>query len=554
MIRYDAMDDAMDCNGRGKKGLGTYYTSLELASVLTDWCLDSRCSPTALDPTFGGCAFLHAALERLAVLGVERPGDNVFGVDVDPRAMDHARRLLDLGVPRKNLVRGDFLTVRPDRFGRRVDAVIGNPPYVRHHRLSAETIERGQSCVADAGLDVPRTADLWAYVLVHSLRFLRVGGRMALLLPGAVLQANYARPVVDALASRFAQIELVLIRERAFADASERTVALFADGFGDGPTTPSVQRVENVRDLACFAHGARTAAGPAAISRRLDSAVPRALARNRAERKAARIFQACIDEASDPLSAVGSVRIGTVTGANSFFVRRPSEITKANVPEDATRPVVSRTAWLATPVWRTADQERLDASDDRTRLLVLGSTTALSPAVTRWIEDAEANHVDKRHHCSRRSPWYQLIEPGYPDALLPYMGVNPPRLVSNVARVATTNAIHAVSWTSKSAGPRAVLSSWTTLFALAVEIFGRSYGKGILKLEPSDASRMPVVRLKSSAGLGSVDRRARSGGRQEGIALADRLVLTDGVGLSLGDLELLREWQQSLQSFRVRRN
>ena len=144
-----------------------------------------------------------------------------------------------------------------------------------------------------------------------------------------------------------------------------------------------------------------------------------------------------------------------------------------------------------------------------------------------WIDEARTDGLHKRYHCMRRFPWYLLPEPERPDAFLPYMGTAPPRLVVNSAASASTNAVHGVRWRSRSTGRRAVLSSWTTLYGLGVELLGRTYGSGVLKIEPSAALSLPIVRLKSSKGLSQVDAAARHTGRNSAVALADVIVLVD---------------------------
>ena len=134
-------------------------------------------------------------------------------------------------MPERNLVHADFLTVSPDRFDRPMNVILGNPPYVRHQLLDAAAIERGIQVSNKVGVDLPRRADLWAYIVIHSLQFLDSGGRLGLLLPGAVLQSDYSRPVLAALEDRFRSVDLIHVRERLFTDASERTVVLLADGF-----------------------------------------------------------------------------------------------------------------------------------------------------------------------------------------------------------------------------------------------------------------------------------------------------------------------------------
>ncbi len=532
------------------RALGSFYTSRELASLLSAWCIDSAACPTVIDPTFGGCAFLEAAVDRLESLGSACAGRRVFGVDIDPRTAGYANALRQRGVPPENLVNADFLRLEPNHFGHQFGALVGNPPYVRHHLLDVATVERGQKRARELGVGLPRTADLWAYVLVHSLQFLAPGARMALLLPGSVLQADYSRPVVAELAASFASLDLILVRDRLFEDASERSVVLLADGYQRGPTAPRRHKVRSVEELSGFLESSLVQDPPLEdCSLEWNDRSALVAASNPADRLAAEFFQECVSEAADSLGSISTVRIGTVTGANKFFVRPPSEV-EASVQS---RAIVTRSSWLLSPIWRTEDQDDREAADDRTRLLMIPPDGWVGSKLLNWIADAEGQQIHEGHHCRNRTPWYSLPEPDVHAALMPYMGVSAPRIVVNGAGASSTNAIHGLDWNRPSCGPRAVLSSWTTFHGLAVELFGRTYGKGVLKVEPSDVRSLPVLRLGSSRGLAELDRVARAEGRESAIGVADRLALAEQLGLTTAEIRLLRDWQASLQSFRLRK-
>ena len=181
--------------------LGKYYTPDRLADLLVRWAL-ADASGSVLDPSCGGCAFLNAAARVLSERAVENPGQLLYGVDVDPSAADFARRsaLLDGA----HCITGDFLGTCPaDLPGGPFAAVVGNPPYVRHHWLKGARREAARAVAAECTEPLPATASTWAYFVLHALTFLAPGGRLAMLVPEAILQARYAEPLRVTLAERF---------------------------------------------------------------------------------------------------------------------------------------------------------------------------------------------------------------------------------------------------------------------------------------------------------------------------------------------------------------
>jgi hypothetical protein len=94
-----------------------------------------------------------------------------------------------------------------------------------------------------------------------------------------------------------------------------------------------------------------------------------------------------------------------------------------------------------------------------------------------------------------------------------------------------------------------VLSTWTTLFALATELEARTYGGGILKVEPATAQRLLVVG-DGTADVAELDARIRERGKADAMTWADELVLRGHIGLSAREVKLLRRALQDIQTRR----
>ena len=149
----------------------------------------------------------------------------------------------------RNLVVGDFLGLRAGQDLSTAGAVVGNPPYVRHHRLTAAAKATAAAAAAAAGVRLSGRASLWAYFVIHAAGYVELGGRMALLLPGAVTHADYAAAVIEHLESRFDDVVLVRVSERIFTDAEEETVVLLAAGAREAGHRVTA-RFHEVDDLA----------------------------------------------------------------------------------------------------------------------------------------------------------------------------------------------------------------------------------------------------------------------------------------------------------------
>jgi adenine-specific DNA-methyltransferase len=137
-----------------------------------------------------------------------------------------------------------------------------------------------------------------------------------------------------------------------------------------------------------------------------------------------------------------------------------------------------------------------------------------------------------------------------PDLFFTYMSHRYPRLIENRAKTTLLNSMHGIRLgrdalsMAKAALP---LLSLNTLTLLGAEIHGRSYGGGILKMEPREAGQLPVP---SPAGLATVwprvrdlaahlEGRMKDGAWEEVLSVVDRALLTDHLRMSDAEVKEL---------------
>lgn len=527
------------------KRLGAFDTPDHVAVALTTWALASRCGPV-LDPSFGGCSFLRAAATELGRLGCASPGRLVFGVDLDPaRAEGEMRAVQALGVPRSNLLTANFLAVAPAAIdGAPFRAVVGNPPYIRHHWHDSAWQAHAQTTLRARGRSLSKRASAWAYFLLHCVDFIEPGGRMAMVLPGAILHAEYAAQVLDQLRCEFSSLRLIRIRESLFR-ADEESVVLVADGAGRGPAVLEHAEVADHKALSALLEAPPDS--PRLAGQRWKEAALGSEGRALIERVSSHDSTALLGETAH-------ISLGVVTGANGFFVRTPAE-----VPQHAGvrgRRVVSRAAWLGGALWTHQDVRVHDRAGHATRLISISPTTKPEGDLAAEIRQAVDTQLPDRSHLRRRVPWFSLPDLRVPDAFIGYMGARPRGLVRNDARSLSTNAVHRVWWRNLDPAEQAgiVVASWSTLFAVASELYGRSYGGGILKLELREAQRLPVpvTRHISESDIALLDRRLRAGDTTAARDLADRRWLSDLLNFEDADVAALRRVEHRLRDSRVR--
>lgn len=464
------------------KSRGAFYTPSAVADFLATWAIRGG-AERVLEPSAGDGALVRASVARFRDFSRE-PGVRVVAVEPEPREAAKCRSV----DPSVRVLERDFFSVLPEDVGR-VDAVVGNPPYIRYHQWTGPARDISLKRARDQGVVLSAQASSWAAFVIHSCQFLSEDGRLGLVLPLELLTSDYAEAVRQYLPRRFTSVIVLAIDEPVFANATVSTVLLLAGP--DGPAGLQIQRLGNARDLRTWlaeklgddrrAEDAVAGALPAAPSRWAASL----------DAVAASAYEGLVASSRLlPLGRIASVDIGVVTGADAFFVLDPKTASSIGIPVDQQVAIVRRPAALA--------GLRAQAGETA-RLICLPRVAAaeLPVDVRTYVEDGEGNGLNTRYKCSRRNPWFALTPPvRRPDAFFRYMNHDAARLVSNEIGALSTNLLHGVRLLPGAPAIRALCAAMlSSATRLSAEIEGRSYGGGVLKLETKEAERVLVARL-----------------------------------------------------------
>jgi hypothetical protein len=433
-----------------------------------------------------------------------------------------------------------------------VDACIGNPPYVRYQSFAGDARKRGREAALAAGVRVDGLASSWAPFTVHAASFLKPGGRLGLVLPAELMSVNYAAPVRRFLLERFGSVRVVLFEERVFPGVLEEVVLLLAEGTGPCDRF-SVVQVEGLADLP-------------SLEKRTWSSSPDAgkwtglLLPDSARHAVATVE---LGDAFQPLGEVASVSVGMVTGNNHFFCLTDADRASANLtPAQALPMLPPGSKSLRGLQYGESDWTEARSSGERTWLFY--PTDHPSNAARAYVRHGELAGLNQAYKCRVRTPWYRvpLVKP--PDLFMVYMADSGPRFVENRAGVLNVNSVHGLHIRSghrrdKSLLPAALLSTFSLLGA---ELCGRAYGGGLLKLEPREALGIPVpssglladCRKQLTESKPALDLLLRSGHFEDAVQLVDRILLQDGMGLSVDDLEGLRAGRRQMFGRRRKRS
>ena len=511
-----------------RRKLGAFYTPERLSQILSHWAIQSA-SDTVLEPSFGGCGFLQSARERLVELGSRNPRAQIYGCDVDPIAFQYLADVLGAPVDLARFVQADFLTVAPGGdWPQAFSAILANPPYIPYQNLEGD---RRRELSSRKGLisGVGGRASLWAYFIAHAVSFLAPGGRMAWVLPGAFLQADYAKPIRDYLSSSFSRVAAVVLRERIFLEegTDEETIILLADGhlnpgtgagveLAEAKTLPDLVDLIEKWDAGSWTPN-RPGSRPAALSLDLQQ---------RSELSAIDSSEFC-----KSLGEIANVQIGLVTGANEFFVLSRKAVEAAGLLIDDCTPILAKFL-AAQGIKYTADDHENYLVEGGRGYLVGSASRGLNARLALYFNTFPEDVKSGVSTFKKRRIWWKPDDGNVPDAFFPVMHHYGPRIVLNPDGQTNTNTIHRLYFRERISQTRrklVAISILTTFSQISAEMVGRRYGSGVLKHEPREAEKirllLPDISGKAvSAAFRRIDKALRAGDRGAATKIADTLI------------------------------
>jgi adenine-specific DNA-methyltransferase len=541
---------------------GGYYTPQAVAAWMCCWAIRSK-NNTVLEPSCGDGSFVSSVAQRLLSLGASNSAvtSQIHGIELLPGEAEAARARLTAivgGKSKECVTTADFFEWWSRPSTQKFSVVVGNPPFIRYQSFPEPARSRAMAIMQGLGFRPNKLTNIWVPFVVAATELLKPGGRMALVIPAELLQVTYAGQLRTFLTERFTHIDIVACNELFFEGAEQEVVLLLADGALPERTASNVCRVAMTEAESVTA---LLSADPIEL---LSKAENKDVRGDREKwlkyflssheiglMRDLRAHPSIVD-----FGALVEVDVGIVTGANEFFVMRKSEAAARGLSK-LTYPLVSRSAHMRGARLSPDDWSDLSTGDERVHLLNIrqGKTGRIPSRAATYVAEGEARGVHEGYKCSIRKPWYHVPTVWSPDAFLFRQIHDFPRVVLNEAGATATDTIHRV----RSRGtPTAILAAgaFTHLTAASAEIEGRSYGGGVLELEPTEAERLLVPNAEAMAAalpLAECDALIRAGRLAAVLEENDRLVLRGMIGLSEGDCSALRGVWARMQGRRFAR-
>lgn len=481
---------------------GQFWTPDWVAQAMVGYVLRDGASEV-FDPAVGAGAFFRAARALAHRVGGSL---SLKGTEIDPAALAQARQM---GVPDGDLagVRvADFLLDPPDR---PLTAIVANPPYVRHHRLSPDMKAWVKGFGASlTGRALDGRAGLHVYFLLRALQLLAPSGRLAFILPADVCEGVFADDLWRWVTARYRMEAIV-------------TFAPNASPFPGVDTNPIIFFIQSARprDELLWARCSQ-AGGSELRDWVLSGFREEASGSVRVERRSlAEALETGLSRLPQPqgpggpvLGDFATVVRGIVTGANHFFFLTRDEASALGLPAELLVPAIGRTRDVPGSEVTQELMDGLRASGRATVLFCPNGRTKeeLPEPVRAYLEEGEKAGLPQRAIMKARSPWYRMERRKVPPILFAYLGRRNARFIRNLAGVVPLTCFLCVyprrDDTDFVAALWKVLSHPLTVANLPR--VGKTYGSGCIKVEPRSLERLPLPpAIVVEAGLAREQRR-----------------------------------------------
>lgn len=468
---------------------GGFYTERSIASFLIRWINVSN-PTTILEPSCGDGAFL-SEIEDQHVTSM----DQVVAFEINATEAEKARHRTN---PSARITTTDFLHwfLIHGRIHKGFDAVVGNPPFIRYQYLPDEQQSLAEEIFKQLELPFTRHTNLWVPFVLASIRLLRPGGRLAMVIPSEIFHIPHAGSLRRYLAEQCAKI-LILDPERIwFSDTLQGTVLLLAEKKQEASEKGqgvAVIRVANKSMLntdpepyfqrAKYAHGV-TIEGkwmPIFLS----------------DGERALIEQMRQNHKVKKFSEIASVDVGIVTGANKFFLVPDNVVERFGMQQWA-YPMFGRSFHVKGIIYSEDDHNTNKESGLPANFLWFRERKIeeLPEGVKQYLDIGLSQKIDTRYKCRTRPSWY-TVPSVYASPIGMLKRANDyPRLILNKAKAYTTDTAYRIQ--PISINPESlVLGFINSLTCLMAELEGRHYGGGVLELVPSEIERLliPIINV-----------------------------------------------------------
>jgi hypothetical protein len=466
---------------------GQFWTPDWIAEAMVGYVIHNNDCNSVFDPAVGTGVFFKATKAVGSEVGREFA---LQGTEIDPDTLELARQNGLSAHDLANVQITDFVLNPP--LGR-FKAIVANPPYIRHHRLSPQ-VKAGLKAFGTRliGKSLDGRAGIHIYFLLRALQLLDSGGKLAFIMPADTCEGVFAPTLWGWITKKYC-LEAVV------------TFPAEASPFPGVDTNPIIFMIRNTPPEEYLLWCRCTQQGSSQLKWWTLSGLTREVGNDlHLERR--RLAEALATGLSRPatqaetngpiLGHFAKVLRGVATGANDFFLLTPQQANWLEIPDEFLFPTIARTRDVMGNIIST---ETLKAIAKKGRPILLFSPDGrpmheFPLSVRKYLEEGETLGLPRKPLIAQRRPWYKMEVRAIPPFLFAYLGRRNSRFIRNLAGVVPLTGFLCVYPLLNE--PDYIDKLWHVLqhpvTTANLSLVGKTYGGNALKVEPRALERLPL--------------------------------------------------------------
>ena len=454
-----------------RRANGATYTPNDIVDAMVSWSSGEHVKPSRIvDPGAGSGRFLATAADFF-------PSSQLIAIESDPVAALTLRATAEAkGFSERLILKAtDYRRISLPRI-EGATLFIGNPPYVRHHKIEERWKDWYVKVAARFGIKASKLSGLHLHFFFKTAALAREGDYGTFITAAEWLDVNYGHALRQLLAKRLGGTSLHVLNPAvaAFPDAAT-TAAITCFRVGRRPKYFRIRAVATREAVNGLAKGRSVPWSEVEKERRWSIVV----------RPSEKPPSGYIE-----LGELFRVHRGQVTGANRVWIAGSHA---SGLPEKYLLPTVTRARELLAVGDILADAEALR------RVIDLPADLDVLPinqrsAVDSFLAWAKSQHVDSGYVAQNRRSWWAVGLRDPAPIVCTYMARRPPAFVRNTCGARLLNIAHGLY-------PREDLTDESTTALVAwlksnVRVdAGRAYAGGLIKFEPKEVERIAIPSL-----------------------------------------------------------
>lgn len=465
---------------------GQFWTPDWIAEPMAEYVLGDA-GGLLFDPAVGTGAFFRAAKVVARQKGLTV---HFAGMEIDSAVLTQAQ---EYGLNQDDIASvriGDFVLQPPQT---KFQAIVANPPYIRHHRLDPEKkAQLKLLAIQIVGRQLDGRAGLHIYFLIRALSLLQENGRLAFIMPADTCEGKFA-PDLWAWITRHFALDAVI------------TFTPEATPFPNVDTNPLIFFIRNAPPNGQFLWVKCYRPATDALKRwvrfgfkYLSEQDLFVIVRSLREGLSTGLSREPFPDYNAKYVLDDFVRVmrGIATGDNDFFFMTAEKAKSLGIPQEYFVKAIGRTRDVPGDEITHETIERLERQGRPTLLLTLGgdNVEAFPDSIRRYLLKGEGLGLPKRPLISQRKPWYKMEVRVPPPFLFAYLGRRNSRFIRNTAGVVPLTGFLCVY--PKDNVKENLEQIWDLLnhpdTVANLSKIGKTYGGGAIKVEPRLLGRLPI--------------------------------------------------------------